>query len=124
MPVLRSERCGSQGVEMFTLQIKDRAVAVIDADEEQARELAEDDVFQEDLKAMTSEGQSLWNGVDPLVIRPSTKDEIALGEDALEDEDWGDDEDEDDEAEGGVSILFLLPIDDDEDEPAPGAQTA
>lgn len=124
MPLLRSERCGSQGVEMFTLQIKDRAVAVIDADEEQARELAEDDVFQEDLKAMTSEGQSLWNGVDPLVIRPSTKDEIALGEDALDDEDWGDDEDEEDGVEGGVSILFLLPIDDDEDEPAPGAQTA
>jgi hypothetical protein len=109
---------------MITLQIKDRAVAVIDADEEQARELAEDDVFQEDLKAMTSEGQSLWNGVDPLVIRPSTKDEIALGEDALDDEDWGDDEDEEDGVEGGVSILFLLPIDDDEDEPAPGAQTA
>lgn len=99
---------------MFTLEIKGKAVAVIDADEQQARDLAADEEFQDDLQSMESDGEPLWNGVDPLVVRPSTKDEVQAGEAAMEDDD------DEEELEGEISLVFIVPLDgdfdDDEDE--------
>jgi hypothetical protein len=99
---------------MFTLEIAGKSVAVINGDEEDARDLVEDDAFQDDLRSLQSKGQTLWNGTDELVIRPATEGEIETGQAAL------DQDDEDDDEEGGISIVFVVPLDgdleDDDDE--------
>ncbi|MCJ2114881.1 hypothetical protein MKK64_27350 [Methylobacterium sp. E-025] len=112
---------------MFTLEIEGKAVAVINGDEETARDLFTCDGFKEDIQKMTSDGAPLWNGTSELKIRAASEDEIEIFEDALaEDDGEGDFEDdprhaaandatteegegEDDEDE--ADIVFLLDID-------------
>jgi hypothetical protein len=105
---------------MFTLEIRGKAIAVIDSDEEQARDLAEDDAFQDDLRSMESNGEKLWNGSDELVIRPATETEIEASEAALDewDEEEEDSDDLEDEEEIGsdIALVFIVPIDGDLEE--------
>ncbi|HEY8564952.1 MAG TPA: hypothetical protein VIL65_05585 [Beijerinckiaceae bacterium] len=97
---------------MFTLAIDGRAVAITDADEEQARELFDSEEFKNDLKTMTEGGEPLWNGTGSFNVRRSTDEEIDSYDDAMSDDE---DEAEDDE-EDGINVLFLVPIDTDEDQ--------
>jgi len=115
---------------MFTLEIGGRAIAVIDTDEEDARELVTSEPFRADLQRLLSDDLPLWDGKAPLTVRAATEAEIAEfdesedepGEDDdvedadAEADDEEDDEDEDDDA---AVVLFLVPITDpDEDEDA------
>ena len=80
---------------MFTLEIEGKAVAVINGDEETARDLFTCDGFKEDIQKMTSDGAPLWNGTSELKIRAASEDEIEIFEDALaEDDGEGDFEDD------------------------------
>ena len=109
---------------MFTLEIDGTAVAVINGDEETARDLFTCDGFKSDIQAMTSSGTPLWNGKSELKIRPATEDEIEIFEDALAEDDGsgefeadphhagaetGEDEDE-------ADIVFLVDIDEEDEE--------
>ena len=96
---------------MFTLEINGRAVAVIEADEEQARDLVEDEDFQDDLQSMESEGEPLWDGTTPLIVRRSTQDEIEASQAALGEDD--EDEDDDEAADGELFVVFIVPVDED-----------
>ncbi|GEP10971.1 hypothetical protein [Methylobacterium gnaphalii] len=118
---------------MFTLEIDGKAIAVINADEETARDLFTCDGFKEDIGTMTSEGKPLWNGTSELKIRASTKDETDEFEQALaEDDGEGDfeadphhdktaatsgeaDLDEDDDEEDEADIVFLVDLDDEQE---------
>ena len=91
---------------MFTLEIADKAVAITDADEEQARDLFESQDFKDDLRSMESEGRPLWDGAAALHVRPSTEGEIDAFDEILN-EDEGDASDEED----GINVLFLVPVD-------------
>lgn len=87
---------------MFTLEISGRAVAVTDATPEaEARELLES--LADEMTELESEGKIVWDGESPLVVRPSTEEEIEAFDDAEMDED----EEEDDEP----VVMFLIPID-------------
>ena len=72
---------------MYTLEIDGRAVAVINGDEETARDLFTCDGFKEDIRAMTSEGRPLWNGTSALTVRPASEAEVEEFEDALSEDD-------------------------------------
>lgn len=98
---------------MFTLAIDGRAVAITDADEEQARELFDSEEFKNDLKTMTEGGEPLWNGTASFTVRRSTDEEIDSYDDAMSDDE---DEPEDDDEEDGINVLFLVAIDTDDDE--------
>ncbi|UMY18439.1 hypothetical protein MMB17_03610 [Methylobacterium organophilum] len=112
---------------MFTLEIDGTAVAVINGDEETARDLFTCDGFKEDIRTLTTSGKPIWNGTSALTIRPATEDEIEEFEDALaadeSDEDGAFEPDphhagaDNDEEEDEADIVFLVDIDDeDEDE--------
>ena len=111
---------------MFTLEIEGKAVAVINGDEETARDLFTCDGFKEDIQKMTSDGAPLWNGTSELKIRAASEDEIEIFEDALaEDDGEGDFEDdprhttaaddtttdEGEDEEDEADIVFLVDID-------------
>jgi hypothetical protein len=106
---------------MFTLEIGGRAIAVTDADHDEAHALLQSDEFKDDLKRLEGDGGPLWDGRSPLTVRPATDDEIAEFEQIEDDEDSeGDLADPlSDEDEDGPLIMFLVPInasDDEEDE--------
>lgn len=115
---------------MFTLEIDGVAVAVINGTEAVAKDLFTCDGFKEDIQVMKSEGRPLWNGTSALTIRPATKAETEIFEDALAEDDADEDEpfavdahhaksaeepDDDDEGddEDEADIVFLLDIDED-----------
>jgi hypothetical protein len=102
-----------EGIWMFTLEIKGRAVAVIYADEENARELLDDEDFQEDLQALESNGEPIWNGKDKLTVRPASESDIAAADGNADDDDPDDDEEDE---EGELMVVFIVPLDDDEDD--------
>ena len=95
---------------MFTVEIAGRAIAVTNADEEQARELIESEEFREDLTVIHSDGQPIWDGKAKLELRAATLDEEEEFEDA---EDPDGDEDLE---EGEPSVVFLIDIDEEDDE--------
>lgn len=109
---------------MFTLEIDGTAVAVINGDEETARDLFTCDGFKADIQSMTSAGTPLWNGTSELKVRPATEDEVEIFEDALAEDDGSGDfeadprhadaKESDDEDE--ADIVFLVDIDDEDDE--------
>ncbi|GJE57814.1 MULTISPECIES: hypothetical protein [Methylobacterium] len=120
---------------MFTLEIDGKAIAVINADEETARDLFTCDGFKEDIGTMKSAGTPLWNGTSELIIRASTEDETDEFEQALSEDDGSGDfeddahhqdadakapeadaDDEDDEDEDEADIVFLVELDDDADD--------
>jgi hypothetical protein len=90
---------------MFTLTISDKAVAITNADEDEARELFMSEDFKEDLKTLETEGAPLWDGFASLNVRPSNDAE----KEEFEDADF--DEDEEDEEEGPY-IMFLVDVTD------------
>ncbi len=95
---------------MFTVEIDGRAIAVTNAQEDQARDLIESEEFLDDLMVMESNGKPVWNGQTPVTLRPATPDEKAEFHEA----DDLDDDDMDDEDE--PCVVFLIDIDDEEDE--------
>jgi hypothetical protein len=104
---------------MVTLEIAGKAVAVTNADEEQARELFLSESFKDDLKSFKSEGRSLWDGSAALTTRPASEDEIDAFYEALDEED---EVDEDDEADDDldIDVVFLVSIDEIDDTAASG----
>ena len=100
---------------MFTLEIGGRAIAVMNADEQEAREFFEGEAFLDDLRTMESDGAAIWDGKSPLTVRKASDDEVQAFEETV-----GGDEEEDEDEEG-LDVLFLVDIDDfgdDEDEEA------
>ncbi|KAA2211567.1 hypothetical protein [Teichococcus oryzae] len=106
---------------MFTLEIGGQPIAVIDAEEAEARHIVENEGFRADLQRLQTDGKPLWDGQAPLNLRPATEDEMAAfddSDDILEGVDPGDEDDaapeEDDEEE--MEVVFLVPLDDGDDE--------
>ena len=77
---------------MFILEIAGKAVAITNADQDQAHELFMSEDFKDDLKSFSSEGKPLWDGSSLLTIRRATDDEIEAFDEAMEDDDDLDDE--------------------------------
>jgi hypothetical protein len=102
---------------MVTLEIAGKAVAVTNAEEEQARELFLSESFKDDLKSFKSGGRSLWDGSAALTTRPASEDEIDAFYEALDEEDE-DDEDSDDDLD--IDVVFLVSIDEIDDAAASG----
>ncbi|MGO4573435.1 hypothetical protein [Microvirga sp. 2TAF3] len=100
---------------MFTLEIAGKAVAITNADEDQAQELFTSEEFKDDLKAFTSDGEPLWDGKAPLKVRRASEDEADAFDDAMEDDEEDLDE-EDDDDEGGIDVMFLVLVDDVDDD--------
>lgn len=109
---------------MFTLEINGRALVVTNADEEAARALLESDEFKQDLQSFTSDGRPLWDGKAPLTVRPATDDEIDSFDEAINDDEYEDEEsdgpeaandDEDEDDEEPIDIVFLVEIDEQDD---------
>jgi len=115
---------------MFTLEIDGTAVAVINGDEETARDLFTCDGFKDDIRTMTSGGKPLWNGTSELKVRAASEDEVEVFEDALAEDDGeeefepdaahgatqaSNDDESDGEDEDEADIVFLLDIDEDDD---------
>ena len=99
---------------MFTLEIAGRAIAVTDADHDEASALLQSDEFKEDLKSLAGEDGPLWDGRAALTVRPATDDEIAEFEQVEDDDDSDDGLSEEDE--DGPLIMFLVPINDTDEE--------
>jgi hypothetical protein len=99
---------------MFILEIAGKAIAITNADQDQAHELFMSEDFKDDLKSFSSEGKPLWDGSALLKVRRATDDEIEAFDEAMEDDDDLDDEDEDDE--DGIDVMFLTLIDEMDDD--------
>ena len=102
---------------MVTLEIAGKAVAVTNANEEQARELFLSESFKDDLKSFKSESRSLWDGSATLATRPASEDEIDAFYEALDEEDEVDEDDDDDL---DIDVVFLVSIDEIDDAAASG----
>jgi hypothetical protein len=98
---------------MFILEIAGKAVAITNADQDQAHELFMSEDFKDDLKSFSSEGKPLWDGSSLLTIRRATDDEIEAFDEAMEDDEDLDDEDDD---EDGIDVMFLALIDEMDDD--------
>jgi len=94
---------------MYTLEVAGKAIAVTNADEEQARELFMSEDFKADLLSLRSDSQPLWDGSAPLSVRAASEDEIDAVDEVLEEEDEEDAEDDEDEL--GIDVVFLVEID-------------
>lgn len=110
---------------MFVLEIAGRAIAITDADADQAHELFGSEEFKQDLRSMHGEGGPLWDGSAPFLVRPASADEIDGFEDALSDDD--DDEnassanDNVGDEEDGINVLFLVPVESADGTPGPAS---
>ncbi len=100
---------------MVTLEIAGKAVAVTNADGDQARELFLSESFKDDLVSFKSEGRSLWDGSADLTIRTASEDEIDAFYEALDEEDEVDEDDEDDDDDLDIDVVFLVSIDEIDD---------
>ena len=97
---------------MFILEIAGKAVAITNADQDQAHELFMSEDFKDDLKSFSSEGKPLWDGSSLLTIRRATDDEIEAFDEAMEDDDLDDEDGEED----GIDVMFLALIDEMDDD--------
>jgi hypothetical protein len=89
---------------MFTLEVNGTPIAVTKGNEGEARAVFEDAAFRQKLHGLESDGKPLWNGSDPLLLRPATRSELrALVE-------YADKLGLDDEEEGEI-VLYLQPVD-------------
>ena len=100
---------------MVTLDIAGKAVAVTNADGEEARELFLSESFKQDLTSFKSEGRPLWDGSAALKVRPASEDEIDAFNEALDEEDEIDEDDEDDDDDLDIDVVFLVSIDEIDD---------
>jgi hypothetical protein len=96
---------------MFTLEIGGRPVAMTDASEERAHELFEGQMFKAHLGQLVSQGQRLWDGIAPLVVRSSSEDEIVRFKRVQAAADEEQDNDEELEA---FSVVYLVEAEEDE----------
>jgi hypothetical protein len=104
---------------MVTLEIAGRAVAVTNADEDQARDLFLSESFKDDLMSFKSEGRPLWDGSAALTTRSASEDEIDAFNEALDEEDEDELEDDiDDDLD--IDVVFLVSIDEIDDNAASG----
>lgn len=104
---------------MYTLMIDGVAIAVTDADREDAEALFSSDGFKDDLRSMTADGKPIWNGTAAFVVRAANEDETALFEDSDLDEDaFGDDDEDVFEGEADAEDLDDADLDEDDDEDA------
>jgi hypothetical protein len=103
---------------MFTLEIGGRAIAVTDADHDEAQALLNSEEFKEDLKSLEDENGPIWDGRAALMVRPATDDEIAEFEQVEDEEDSESDSHDglSSEDEDGPLIMFLVPINDPDEE--------
>jgi hypothetical protein len=62
---------------MFTLEIGGRPTAIMDSNEDEARQLFESEDFKTDMQRWMSDEQPIWDGQAEIRIRPSTEDETA-----------------------------------------------
>ena len=102
----------TKGCPVFTLTISDKAVAVTNADEDEARELFMSEDFKDDLKTLETDGAPLWDGFATLALRPATDLEISEFEEADVDEEGEEDAEDDD----SPLIMFLVDVTDPDDE--------
>jgi hypothetical protein len=105
---------------MFTLEISGQPIAILDAEEAEARRIVESEAFQQDLQRLRTDGKPLWDGQSPLNLRLATEKEMTAFDDSddfLEGVDPGDEDDAaaeaDDEEE--MEVVFLVPLDDVDD---------
>jgi hypothetical protein len=91
---------------MWTIVAGTMAIAVTDASEEAANALLDDPDLRDDLTMLRSGGVQLWDGLQPLVLRAATQDEIAEFDDT-----FAADEEPDEDDDGGASLVFLLDLD-------------
>ena len=105
---------------MVTLEIAGKAVAVTNADGEQARELFFSESFKEDLTSFKSEGRSLWDGSAALTVRPASEDEIDAFNEALDEDDEDEDEDDNIDDDLDIDVVFLVSIDEIDDSAVSG----
>jgi hypothetical protein len=105
---------------MVTLDIAGQAVAVTNADGEQARELFLSESFKQDLTSFKSEGRPLGDGSASLSVRPASEDEIDAFNEALDEEDEDDVADEDYDDDLDIDVVFLVSIDEIDDGAASG----
>ncbi|WP_210497299.1 hypothetical protein [Microvirga antarctica] len=98
---------------MYILEIAGKAIAITNADQDQAHELFMSEDFKDDLKSFSSEGKPLWDGSTQLTIRRATDDEIEAFDEAMEDDEEFDDEDDE---EDGIDVMFLALIDEMDDD--------
>ncbi|WP_112663700.1 hypothetical protein [Microvirga flavescens] len=97
---------------MFTLEIAGKAIAVTNADEDQAQELFTSEGFKDDLVSFRSENKPLWDGSAALKVRRSLEDEIEAFDDILDsDEEFEEEEEEDEDGDDGIDVVFLVEID-------------
>lgn len=104
---------------MVTLEIAGKAVAVTNADEDQARDLFLSESFKDDLMSFKSEGRPLWDGSAALTTRSASEDEIDAFNEALDEEDEDEDDDDIDE-KLDIDVVFLVSIDEIDDSAASG----
>ena len=105
---------------MITLEIAGKAVAVTNADGDQARELFLSESFKDDLKSFKSEGRPLWDGSADLTTRPASEDEIDAFQEVLDEEDDVEQDDEDYDDDLDIDVVFLVSIDEIDDAAASG----
>ena len=93
---------------IFVLEIKGTPVLAFDADTlEEANAYAASAGEEQDLEELTSNGEPLWNGEDPITVRTATEDEAGLFEEVRA-EDW----EEEPHADAEDFIVYLVPLDD------------
>ncbi len=97
---------------IFVLEIKGTAILAFEADDAQdAQAYATSDSQREDLTALTSGGDPLWNGEDEIGVRPATDAEAALFEEQRE-ADWEDEP----HADAEDFEVYLVPLDEPEED--------
>jgi hypothetical protein len=62
---------------MYTLEIAGKPVALIDADEQQARALVSEEVFKADMQRWKLGDSALWDGRAEFAVRPASPEEAA-----------------------------------------------
>ncbi len=98
---------------MYTVEVAGRPVAVANiGSQEEAEELFSRDWFKEKMMVFeTEDGDDLWNGSDPFVIRPAFPEEVSKIEQrhakALQ---------SGNHTEGEPYLVFLIPVTDATDE--------
>jgi hypothetical protein len=86
---------------MYTLEIDGRPIAVTDGNAGRAHNLFSSEMFRDDLRALESDGQPLWDGLARFNVRQASSSERAAFERATSDNDDA----------KRVSVLFLVRLD-------------
>jgi len=101
----------TKDIAMFTLEVAGKAIAVTNADEDQARELFMSEDFKADLLSLKSDGLPLWDGTSALTVRDASEDEMDAVDEVLDEEDEDEDDQDNDDEELGIDVVFLVEID-------------